>query len=312
MKYHQLKAFVTVVEEGSIRAAARHLNLSPAALTKALKELEHVLGVSLLIRTTRGIQLTPIGQQLKVRARLIVAEMQRAREEIEQARDGSAGSVAAAITPAAALTILPHAFAAFRRRFPNARVNVAEGFPGTALAQLHDGTLDFAVLAMGADALSDEFEHSTLYHSELVVACRRGHPLQHATSLSELVEADWLLNLAPDSSAQVLFNAFRLHGLPLPSRIVECLSYGVSQGLVQGANLLTAMPRQLLDFKWQDEVTTVPVREPIQPIAMRLITRRNSPPTPAASMLIDCLRDAARRRGLAPGVGADPNVANGS
>lgn len=298
MKYHQLKAFVTVVEEGSIRAAARHLNLSPAALTKALKELEHVLGVSLIIRTTRGVQLTPIGQQLKVRARLIVAEMQRAREEIEQARDNAVGTLAAAITPATALTILPDAFAAFRRRFPNARVNIAEGFPSTALAQLHDGTLDFAVLAMGTDAITDAFEHSTLYQSELVVVCRRGHPLETATSLSELIDADWLMNLAPDSSAQVLLETFRVQGLPLPTRIVECLSYGVSHGLVQGVDLLTVMPRQLLDFKWRNAVSVLPLRDTLPPISMQIITRRNSPPTPAATMLIDCLRDAARRQGL--------------
>ena len=64
MKYHQLKAFVTVAEEGSIRAAARRLNVSPAALTKAVKELEIALGVSLVVRTARGVQLTAFGQQL--------------------------------------------------------------------------------------------------------------------------------------------------------------------------------------------------------------------------------------------------------
>lgn len=128
MKYHQLKAFVTAAEEGSIRAAARRLNVSPAALTKAVKELEIALGVSLVVRTARGVQLTAFGQQLQVRARLIVAEMQRARDDIEQAQGAMTGSVAAAITPAAAVTILPDAFRAFRRRYPVARVNLVEGF----------------------------------------------------------------------------------------------------------------------------------------------------------------------------------------
>lgn len=145
MKYHQLKAFVAVAEEGSIRAAARRLNVSPAALTKAVKELELALGVSLVVRTARGVQLTGLGQQLQVRARLIVAEMQRARDDIEQAQGATTGAVAAAITPAAAVTILPDAFRAFRRRFPIARVSLIEGFPGVALPRLHDGTLDFAV-----------------------------------------------------------------------------------------------------------------------------------------------------------------------
>ncbi|MGR8025230.1 LysR family transcriptional regulator, partial [Burkholderia cenocepacia] len=69
MKYHQLKAFVAVADEGSIRAAARRLNVSPAALTKAVKELELALGGSLVVRTARGVQRTRFGQQLQVRAR---------------------------------------------------------------------------------------------------------------------------------------------------------------------------------------------------------------------------------------------------
>ncbi|WP_261314931.1 LysR family transcriptional regulator, partial [Burkholderia contaminans] len=123
MKYHQLKAFVTVAEEGSIRAAARRLNVSPAALTKAVKELEIALGVSLVVRTARGVQLTAFGQQLQVRARLIVAEMQRARDDIEQAQGAMTGSVAAALTPPPPGALQPPPVGALPRPVPGARGN---------------------------------------------------------------------------------------------------------------------------------------------------------------------------------------------
>ncbi|RAE28779.1 LysR family transcriptional regulator, partial [Burkholderia multivorans] len=74
--------------------AARRLNVSPAALTKAVKELEIALGVSLVVRTARGVQLTGFGQQLQVRARLIVTEVRRARGDIEQAQAAMTASVA--------------------------------------------------------------------------------------------------------------------------------------------------------------------------------------------------------------------------
>ncbi|KWK70517.1 LysR family transcriptional regulator [Burkholderia ubonensis] len=299
MKYHQLKAFVTVADEGSIRAAARRLNVSPAALTKAVKELEHALGVSLVVRTARGVQLTGFGQQLQVRARLIVAEMQRARDDIEQAQGATTGSVAAAITPAAAVTILLDAFRAFRRRFPVARVSFIEGFPGVALPRLHDGSLDFAVAVVVPELLAAEFDHAELYASRSLIVARNGHPLASATSLAELVDADWLMNPSPESSTQALFNCFVAHGLPVPSRIVECPSFGLAHSLMTGSDLLASMPEQLLDADWaRDRLVVLPIRDRLPAVSVQVVTRRDSPLTPAASMLLDCLRDSARRQGL--------------
>lgn len=299
MKYHQLKAFVAVAEEGSIRAAARRLNVSPAALTKAVKELEMALGVSLVVRTARGVQLTGLGQQLQVRARLIVAEMQRARDDIEQAQGATTGAVAAAITPAAAVTILPDAFRAFRRRFPIARVSLIEGFPGVALPRLHDGTLDFAVAVVVPELLAAEFDHAELYASRSLIVVRRGHPLASATTLADLVDADWLMNPSPESSTQVLFNCFVAHGLPVPARVVECPSYGVAHSLIMGSDLIASMPEQLLEAEWaRDHLAVLPIRETLPALSVQVITRRDSPLTPAASMLLDCLRDSARRHGL--------------
>lgn len=299
MKYHQLKAFVAVAEEGSIRAAARRLNVSPAALTKAVKELELALGVSLVVRTARGVQLTGLGQQLQVRARLIVAEMQRARDDIEQAQGATTGAVAAAITPAAAVTILPDAFRAFRRRFPIARVSLIEGFPGVALPRLHDGTLDFAVAVVVPELLAAEFDHAELYASRSLIVVRRGHPLASATTLADLVDADWLMNPSPESSTQVLFNCFVAHGLPVPARVVECPSYGVAHSLIMGSDLIASMPEQLLEAEWaRDHLAVLPIRETLPALSVQVIMRRDSPLTPAASMLLDCLRDSARRHGL--------------
>ncbi|WP_323120380.1 LysR substrate-binding domain-containing protein [Burkholderia alba] len=300
MKYHQLKAFVSVADEGSIRAAARSLNLSPAALTKSIKELEQALGVSLVVRTARGVQLTGFGQQLQVRARLIVAEMQRARDDIDQAQGAATGAVAAAITPAAALSILPDAYQAFRRRFPLARVSFLEGFPGVALPRLHDGTLDFAIAVVVPERLAAEFDHAELYASRLRIVARATHPLARSTSLAELVDADWLLNPSPESSSQMLCNCFEQHGLAVPKRVVECPSYAVAQSLLLGADLVAAVPEQLLDVDWAGgRLAVLPIREAIPQLSVQVVTRRDSPLTPAASMLLDCLRDAARRHGLA-------------
>ncbi|MBC8832050.1 LysR family transcriptional regulator, partial [Escherichia coli] len=69
------------------------------------------------------------------------------------------------------------------------------------------------------------------YASRSLIVARKGHPLASATSLADLVEADWLMNPSPESSTQVLFNSFVAYGLPVPARVVECPSFGLARSL---------------------------------------------------------------------------------
>lgn len=295
MKYHQLRAFLTTAEQGSIRAAARSLHLSQAALTKAIKELEQELGVALVLRTARGVQLTAFGQQLRVRAHLIVSEMRRAEDDIAQMKGAGAGSVSAAVTPTAALSILPQAYRAFRRQMPDARVSFIEGFPGVAMPRLRDGSLDFVVAVVVPELLAPEFDHMELYESRSSIVGRADHPLRLATSLAELSEAEWLLNPSPESSTQALLDAYAKRGLAVPRRVIECPSFIIAHGLLRGSDAVASMPAGLLDHPWAREGLAVfPVADPLPAVSVRVITRRDSPLTPAATMLVECLRDAAR------------------
>lgn len=295
MKYHQLRAFLTVAEQGSIRAAARSLHLSQAALTKALKELEQDLGVPLVLRTARGVQLTAFGQQLRIRAQLIVSEMRRAEDDIAQMKGAADGSVSAAVTPAAALSILPQAYRAFRRKMPNARVSFIEGFPGVALPRLRDGSLDFVVAVIVPEHLGPEFDHIELYESRSVVVGRADHPLRDCESLAELAEAEWLMNPSPESSTRALLDVFGEMGLPVPQRVIECPSFVIAHGLLRGTDTLAAMPAPLLEHQWvSDGLAVLPISDRLPAISVGVVTRRDSPLTPAASLLLDCLQEAVR------------------
>ena len=75
MKLHQLQALVAAVEHGSIRAAARELHLTQAALTKSLRQLEEEAGVALLVRKSRGVGLTEAGLRLHARALLVMRQL---------------------------------------------------------------------------------------------------------------------------------------------------------------------------------------------------------------------------------------------
>lgn len=100
MRTEGIVTFVAVVESGSISEAARPLRLSKSVVSERLAELEKVLGVLLLQRTTRKLTLTESGQAFLERARRIIQEMEAAAEDISERRGEIAGPlrIAAPVT----------------------------------------------------------------------------------------------------------------------------------------------------------------------------------------------------------------------
>ncbi|WP_260449944.1 LysR substrate-binding domain-containing protein [Burkholderia contaminans] len=221
MKHHQLRALAAIAEHGSLRAAARAIHLSQPALTKAIRELELDLGVPLVTRNARGAQLTRCGQAVYARARLILAEMQHARDDVIQLSGGKEGTLACALTPLMSLGFLPAALDAFRQRMPTIRLDVREGFLDTALPRLRDGSLDFVIAIVDATRLSPEFAFRPLLESELILMTRASNPLRHCTSLAQLQDAQWVLNTSPESIGRLLQDVFVAHGYPAPQPIAR-------------------------------------------------------------------------------------------
>ena len=131
----QLEVFVVVVECGSIRAAARAIHLTQAALTKALKQLEDDHGVALFVRKASGVQMTEAGQRLLARARLVMRQIALAEEELQHAKGDETGLVRVGITPYVMLAGLGEAFRWFRQRYPRVALRVVEGLVADAIAE---------------------------------------------------------------------------------------------------------------------------------------------------------------------------------
>src|ERR1041385_321538 len=83
-RVEDIEAFVEVAGQASFSAAARRLNRSPTAITRAVADLETRLGVRLLNRTTRAVSLTDAGERFLVGARRVLSDL----AEIEQAAAG--------------------------------------------------------------------------------------------------------------------------------------------------------------------------------------------------------------------------------
>src|SRR5881392_2074239 len=100
MKLHQLRNLVAVADAQSIRGAARAQGLAQPAITRGLRDLEKELGVPLLERHGKGISLNAYGQAFVVRARSVLKDVERGREEIEQLKGRGTGRVSVGLSSA--------------------------------------------------------------------------------------------------------------------------------------------------------------------------------------------------------------------
>jgi molybdate transport repressor ModE-like protein len=298
VKHNQLKALAAIAQHGSIRSAARSVFLSQPALTKAVRELEQELGVPLVSRSARGAQLTEYGQAVYARAKLILAEMQHARDDVLQLSGKAGGSVSCAVTPLVSLKFLPGAIRAFRQRMPATRLSIHEGFLQAALPRLRDGTLDFAIAIIDETKLGAEFECVKLVEAEVIISARKGNPLAACTSIAELQDADWVLNTTPESIGQSVQSFFVENGLSAPRVVVECTSFSATFSLSVMSDMLSCCPKSFLETDWiRERVVAVPVRETLPKVTVGIITRRDALGTPACDYLIDCFVSAARSGG---------------
>lgn len=291
MKLHQLQALVASADSGSIRAAARHLGLSQAAVTRALRELEQEQALPLLIRTPTGLGFTPYGKTLLAHARLVLNQLQQAQGEMAALRGRTADLVKAAITPWLMLTVLPPAVMAFRSKVPAVRLELSESLMANAQSQLREGTMDFAITPLPASSAPQEFHCEPLLEYETAYMVRRGHPLAHSTSLHQLLEQDWVMSYTQESFDALLDAVFHRHGARLPrQRIIQAHSFGMLQALVESAEMCTWCPLPIAALpQFASRLQPLALRESGQPTQLNIVTRRNSILSAAAHAFIDTL-----------------------
>ena len=106
MKFTAIKAFVAAVESGSLRNAARLLDISQPAITKLIKELEADVQASLLTRTSTGVSLTPQGLILFEKARKITRDLSVVKDEILQFNGLMRGDLTIAAVPLAVMMLI--------------------------------------------------------------------------------------------------------------------------------------------------------------------------------------------------------------
>jgi LysR family hydrogen peroxide-inducible transcriptional activator len=193
MNLRALQYFVKLADLRHFSKAADACFVSQPTLSTQIKKLEEELGVQLVERAPKMIMLTPVGEEIAERARLVLNDIEQIRAVARRSSNPAEGVLRLGLFPTLAPYFLPHVVPSLRKRYPNLRLQLAEEKTEVILHMLRRGQLDAGILALPVSGEGMELE--ILFEEPFVLALPGGHPLtsRGEVSMLDLEGAELLL-----------------------------------------------------------------------------------------------------------------------
>lgn len=180
MELRHLRYFLAVAEEKHFGRAAARLHMAQPPLSQQVRQLEAELGVTLLERTTRKVDLTPAGEAYLARVRAVLEAVEAAGEEARRIHDGLEGRLVLGCVGSATYSLLPSLARTLREQLPGVDFTFrGEMLSPDQVAALRDGSVDLALLRPPGDSDDEhaDLAFTTVRQDRYVVAVPEGHRL---------------------------------------------------------------------------------------------------------------------------------------
>ena len=230
MQLHQLEYVLAVAKYRSFTRAAEEINISQSSLSQQILNLEKELGVSLFIRTTRSVRLTPVGEDFVSHAMRVMSELNAVERCIEEYVSINKGHLTLGIIPIVGHYSIPNLIAGFKKEFPGVNVNLLEGQDDVLLDMLSCSRIDAAIFQR-ADP-DPSIQYFPLFTDRMVAIMSSRHPLSFRKSidLSELKNEKFILTPETSAHHHDLENACQQIGFE-PEVLMTCSSVKTMIGL---------------------------------------------------------------------------------
>jgi DNA-binding transcriptional LysR family regulator len=265
---NDLHAFRAVAEMGNFRKAAEAVHISQPAFSRRIDKLEQALGVRLLERTTRKVQLTAVGRDFARTVQQLLDDLDGALLGIRGVAGTRMGEVTIACVPSTVYYFVSQVIRRHHERFPRTRVKVHDASANDVLAAVMRGEADFGLNFIGSQ--EPDIDHA--------LAKKR------KVSWTELAAYDFI-SVAKSSGNRLLLDQ-ALSGLAgRPQAIYEAQHVTTMLGLVEAGLGVAAVPSLAMPAADHPLLASVPLVEPVVTRKVGLIRRKGRTLSPAAQQL---------------------------
>ena len=286
---------------GTVTAAAQALHYSPSGVSQQLAQLEREVGVKLIEKHGRRVQLTELGLLLSDHAEEILGSVERATAAIEQAQAGITARLSVGVWASVASGLLPRALSALHLDHPGIEVRTSELAPEETADAVRDGLLDMSfVIDYSSHTIDPDpaLQRSVVAVERLHAAVPEGSVIGETVGLHDLADFPWIL-AGPRSH---FGRAVRVwcHARGFEPRIAHTVEEQftalamIAGGL--GVTLVSDLGLTLLP----PGVDVIPLDEPVLR-TVSIAHRATTSPRPSIDLFVEAVRTAAAEQGLAAG-----------
>lgn len=274
METRRLANFIAIADCGSLTRAAERLHVAQPALSEQLAALEAAFGKTLLLRSRRGVTVTPAGRALYRNAQTLLRQLKQLESDVKSAGDYVSGHVSVGLPVTCAEIISIPFFSAVRERFPNVLLRISENLSGMLGELMLNNRLDMAVL-YGTYG-SEGFVRRPLMVERMCLFSRptlaQIGPAATTIAVDRLADVPLVLPSNSNGMRALVDAAFSRHGLK-PRVVAEIDSLPTLRSAAEDGLAATILPRSAT----RPEACGVRVLEIVEPtIARTLVLCRPS------------------------------------
>jgi DNA-binding transcriptional LysR family regulator len=297
LKLRDLHILLAVARSGSMGKAAADLAISQPAVSKAIADVEHAVGLRLLDRGPQGINPTLYGQALLQCGVAVFDELRQGVKQLEFLTDPTAGELRVGCNETLAAGFVSAVLDRLSRQYPRATFHLVPADRATLLnRELRQRTVELAVTnTLGLDTEKD-IEVEVLFEDRFVVlaGAESKWVRRRKFTLADAIDEAWVLP-PPDSLPGLsIAEVFRARGLEPPNAHVVSFSIPLHHHLLATGRFLTMLPMSMLRFGKHLPLKLLPVETPENTYPTGIVVLKNRTLGPLARRFIDCAREVAR------------------
>ncbi len=276
----QLRVFIEVARLQSFSRAGDEIGLTQSAVSRCVRELEAEIGLKLIDRTTRDVQLTDVGANLIGSVSRLLSDLDEALREIRDLGEQRRGRVVVAASPTVACRLMPVVISACIREFPLISLSLRDDLQSDVVRKVKSGEVDFGV-AIGPHSSEDLHGEAVMTDSFCMVA-RRDHPLAGGGEVTwSALSGERLVMLDHASGSRpIIDRVLREHHVQ--ADVVQELGHSATVfGLVEAGVGITVLPWLALPLPADSSLVALPLT-PRAERTVELVRRRDRSLSPAA------------------------------
>lgn len=293
MRISDLKTFVTLADLRNFSTAAKQLHISQPALTRRLQKLEKIIGAPLFERTTRDVQVTPIGRELLASIRPIVLDAEQAIHHIQGYFSERVGQLKLSSIPTVSMLLFPAILNTFRNKYPHVKINVLDGNMTDIIENISHHKADIGIGLMLHQ--QPELVFTPLYQESMLAVFHRNHPLakENELTIEHLQTYPLVSNPSASGNRYIVQMYLQAKGIK-PNWFHEAQSLAGVLSLISTSDAISILPASLLQSPSHTHLVGKPITELLIRREIGLIYRRDYIFTAYNEYFTDLVKDWAK------------------